>query len=375
MATGFFQKALKAFFVIANLVIAACFCLGCYAKYFPPETFWFVGFFTLAAFYFLVLLFIFFIGWIIARSKWAFLFVVTAILTYKPIVNIIPLRLPTSFSTQKQPDALRIMSWNVESFQILKYKEQPELKQQMIQLINEYNPDIACFQEMTCADADITAMYQLKDFAKALGFPYYYYAYNPVDDFYPGTHTHYGRIIFSKKPIINKQMIEPDSLDYNRTFQYIDIVNNTDTLRIFNCHLQTMKFTEDNYRYIDSISSENIKRSEGILSKLKASFPKRKIQSDRIKEEMNKSPYPILLCGDFNDVPNSYAYATIGKDLQNAFEKKGYGIGRTFSDILPTLRLDNIFLNTHFEVLQYTRIKKKLSDHYPIIADIIYKRQ
>ncbi|UAY51992.1 endonuclease/exonuclease/phosphatase family protein [Ferruginibacter albus] len=373
MATGFFKKTIKLFFVVANILVAICFCLGCYANIFFSESFWLVGFFTLASFYLLLVLFIFFVGWLFARSRWAFLFIGILLITYKPILNIIPLQLPTSFTLQKPAAALRIMSWNVESFQILNYKTQPQLRQQMIELIKRYDPDVACFQEMTTADSDKTAMYQLKDFVKDLGFPYYFYAYNILDDYYPGTHTHYGRIIFSKKPIINKQMIEPDPLDYNRTFQYIDIVNNTDTFRVFNCHLQTMRFTQDNYKYIDSISSPDIKRSEGIISKLKASFPKRKIQADRIKEEMKKSPYPVILCGDFNDVPNSYAYTTIGDGLQNAFEKKGYGIGRTFSDILPTLRIDNIFLDNNFEVAQYTRVKKMLSDHYPIIADVIYK--
>jgi len=70
------------------------------------------------------------------------------------------------------------------------------------------------------------------------------------------------------------------------------------------------------------------------------------------------------VCGDFNDVPNSYAYNTIGKGLQNTFAEKGSGIGRTFSGISPTLRIDNIFASEPFTVLQYTRIPKKMSDHF-----------
>ncbi len=69
-------------------------------------------------------------------------------------------------------------------------------------------------------------------------------------------------------------------------------------------------------------------------------------------------------------MPNSYAYETIGNGLQNAFVKKGSGIGRTFSGISPTLRIDNIFLDNRFSVQQFTRIHKKLSDHFPIITDV-----
>ena len=51
--------------------------------------------------------------------------------------------------------------------------------------------------------------------------------------------------------------------------------------------------------------------------------------------------------------------------------KKGFGIARTFSTISPTLRIDNIFADKNFTVTQFTRVKKLLSDHFPIIADLI----
>ena len=107
---------------------------------------------------------------------------------------------------------------------------------------------------------------------------------------------------------------------------------------------------------------------------LETGFLKRKIQAERIREEMDKSPYPIILCGDFNDVPNSYAYHHIGKGMKNAFAEKGAGLGRTFSGIAPTLRIDNIFVNRQFDVEQYLRVKKRLSDHFPILTDIRFSK-
>ena len=134
-----------------------------------------------------------------------------------------------------------------------------------------------------------------------------------------------------------------------------------------------MKFNPVNLQYIDNptIESEtDIEKSKNILGKFKRGFLRRKLQADRIKEEIDKSPFPVIVCGDFNDVPNSYAYETIGKNLQNSFEKKGVGLGRTFSGIASSLRIDNIFVDQHYEVNQYVRIAKKLSDHFPIITDI-----
>ena len=60
--------------------------------------------------------------------------------------------------------------------------------------------------------------------------------------------------------------------------------------------------------------------------------------------------------------------------MKNAFAEKGSGIGRTFSGISPTLRIDNIFLSDRFSVGQFIRINKKLSDHFPVIADIQFKK-
>ena len=78
----------------------------------------------------------------------------------------------------------------------------------------------------------------------------------------------------------------------------------------------------------------------------------------------------MIVCGDFNDVPNSYAYHTIGNGMKNAFAETGVGLGRTFTGIAPTLRIDNIFADIRFDVLQYIRVKKKLSDHFPILTDL-----
>ena len=153
-----------------------------------------------------------------------------------------------------------------------------------------------------------------------------------------------------------------------------DIVKGDDTIRVINLHLQSLRFSKANLEYIEkpSVEDENaaIKESKNIISKFKKGFLRRQIQADRIRAEINKSPYPVIVTGDFNDVPNSYAYHTIGGTMKNAFAEKGTGLGRTFSGISPVLRIDNIFVAETMQVQQFLLIKKKLSDHFPIIADV-----
>jgi endonuclease/exonuclease/phosphatase family metal-dependent hydrolase len=261
------------------------------------------------------------------------------------------------------------MSWNVELFNILNHKVHPEIRQEMFDLVNKYDPDIACFQEAVAGE-NKKAINYFPDIIKALKFKDYLYSYQLRDDF--DNYHHFGILVLSKFPIIRKQTMVNNPNTYNATFQFIDVVVKSDTLRIFNVHLQSLKFSQENLNYLDKgrIKTDAAAESKSVIIKIKSGIIKRASQASFIKDEMNHSPYPIILCGDFNDVPVSYAYETIGKGLQNAFVQKGSGISRTFTGISPTLRIDNIFADKVFKVTQFIRIKKVLSDHFPIVADL-----
>jgi endonuclease/exonuclease/phosphatase family metal-dependent hydrolase len=371
MSKSFLRRVSKKFFIITNIMVAVFFLLGCYAQWFNPARWWFIGFFNLGAFYLLVVLLGFIIFWLFAKPRWAIISIIAVLLAWVPLHHIFPFRVSADFTAQKSADAMRIMTWNVEHFDILEHKTHPETKQKMLELIKEYQPDIACFQEMVGADSIAKAINYIPDILQQTGFENYHYSFNPKLD-YDANH-HFGIILFSRYPIINKQTISFPPNDYNSIFQYADIVKENDTIRVFNIHLQSLKFSNDNLKYIDNPSikdAEAVKESKSIISKLKKGFVKRGLQAERIRDEINKSPYPVIVCGDFNDLPNSYAYSTIGSGLNNAFEQKGSGLGRTYSGISPTLRIDNIFTSKKMEVLQYNRIAKKLSDHFPVIADV-----
>ena len=371
MSKRILRRATKVILISCNIVVALCLLAGCYTSWFNAEKYWFIGFLTLSIFYLLIVLIGFVIFWLFAKKTLTLISIITIALCWKPLREVVAIRMPANFSIKKDSADLRVMSWNVEHFDILEHKTHPEVKDQMIDMINEYQPDVACFQEMVASDLFPSAINYVPDFKTRLKMADYLYSYNYKLDF--DSKHHFGIIIFSKYPIIKKQTMAYDQRDYNSTFQYVDIVKNADTFRVFNIHLQSLKFSHENRRYIDDPSMENendIEESKSVIVKFKVGFLKRKLQSDYIRLAMDQSPYPIILCGDFNDVPNSYAYKNIGKGMKNAFTEKGTAIGRTFYSISPTLRIDNIFMDERFTVKQYVRIKKKLSDHFPIIADL-----
>ncbi len=372
MSTSFFRRATKHFFITVNVIAAVLFLLGSYGYLFNPKYFWFIGFLTLTSFYFLLVLAAFIFFWLLIKPRRALISAAALLLAYIPIKNIIPYRLSHSFSNTKKENALRIMTWNVAQFNIMEDKNHPDIKRQMFELINGYQPDIACFQEMVAEDSTVKNHGHMDVFLQKLNFKNYFYSYNSKEDFWG--YAHFGIIIFSKYPIINKQTVGFYPNDYNSIFQYVDIVKGEDTIRVFNIHLQSLRFSKSNLKYIDkpTVEDENaaIKESKNIIAKFKKGFLKRQVQADRIRAEIDKSPYPVIVTGDFNDVPNSYAYYTIGKGLNNAFVEKGSGLGRTFSGISPVLRIDNIFVDKKMDVLQFNLVKKKLSDHFPIMADV-----
>lgn len=370
MVKSLFRRFTKKFFIVVNGIVALLFLLGCYVHWFNPSRWWLLGFLNLGAFYLWVVLWGFIFFWLFAKPRWAILSVVAMLLAWGPLQHILPFRTSQSFTVQKANNNLRVMSWNVEHFDILEHKTHPEKKLQMLDLVKQYQPDVACWQEMVGSDSMPTAINYIPDILAKAGFTYYHYAFNPKLDF-DGNH-HFGIITVSRYPIINEQTVSYPPNDYNSIFQYVDIVKGADTVRVFNIHLQSLKFSANNLRYIDN-PTLNDTESKSIISKLKNGFVKRGLQADRIRNSIAQSPFPVVVCGDFNDLPNSYAYSTIGKGLTNVFAAAGSGLGRTYSGISPTLRIDNIFVSNNMKVQQFTRIPISLSDHYPLLTDVMVK--
>ncbi len=369
MKKPFLRRFTKRILILINVALGLMFLIGANVKYFNPDHWWFLSLCTFILPYLLIILFAFFLFWLLAKPLYSLIFILIIIFSLNAIENIFAFRM-SSFSMEKSPNSIRVMSWNVEFFNILNHKTHPEKKQEMFDLIRQYDPDIACFQEVVASDK-IGAINYLPDILETLQFSEYAYSYHIKNNF--DREHHFGILILSKYPILRKQTVVNNPNDYNSTFQFVDILVNNDTLRVFNAHLQSLKFSQDNRDYLDKgapTKEQNIKESKSILAKLKKGIIRRASQAFFIKDEINQSPYPIIFCGDFNDVPVSYAYEKIGMGLQNAFVKKGSGIGKTFNSIAPTLRIDNIFVGPEFNVLQFDVNDASLSDHFPIIADI-----
>ena len=152
-----------------------------------------------------------------------------------------------------------------------------------------------------------------------------------------------------------------------------------DTIRIFNIHLQSMHFAKKDYAFIENIDQQDMDdvqtAGRNIIRKMKTANLLRSGQARDIKDEMEKSPYPVIVCGDMNDVPNSNAYQIISSDLYDAFTEKGWGIGRTFKFLSPTLRIDYVLHSKSLKVDRVQVLRSPRSDHSPVLADFILDKK
>jgi endonuclease/exonuclease/phosphatase family metal-dependent hydrolase len=242
----------------------------------------------------------------------------------------------------------------------------------MMDQIEELNADILCLQEFqTSTNPDY---YDNIDYIRRLlHYPYFYFSYDE-----DGSRQYYSSIIFSRFPIVDSGLVRYPHPTLPEVLMHADIKINEDTIRVFTTHLQSLQFRKSDYDKISSIERVEqdslISKSRTIFSKLKKGIVYRGIQARIVRDELKVSVHPTLLCGDMNDVPNSYTYTTVRGDLQDAFLKKGWGIGRTFTSLSPTLRIDYIFADKNFRVQQINRLVKSLSDHYMLVADLELKK-
>ena len=107
-----------------------------------------------------------------------------------------------------------------------------------------------------------------------------------------------------------------------------------------------------------------------ILKRLKKAYLYRAEQARELSLSIEKSPYPVILCGDFNDTPVSYSYRTISKNLEDCYGKAGRGFWTTYAGPIPGLRIDFILHSPSLSTKGFLTQKVRLSDHYPVEAII-----
>jgi endonuclease/exonuclease/phosphatase family metal-dependent hydrolase len=349
---------------VMTIISALCAVAGLFtilALYIPPRTLWVLALPGYAYFIFLFVNLFFLAYWFYFHKPncWIPLSVLIISFIYLPQNFSIHLTTPS-----KKPNELKIMSWNVKCFDLYNWTNNKVTGEIMMNLIKRENPDILCLQEFY---TDKKNLNNLEFIQHDLGYKYVHFE----KTYTLRNSEQWGVVTFSRFPIVGMRRI-PFEVNSGNACIRTTIKIQDSIYQVFNAHLQSLHFGVKDYQYIQHIKEDldlsQWDKTKSILAKFKKGYYERANQSQVITDSIESSLGTKLVMGDFNDIPMSYAYHTIGNGLNDAYVQAGNGFTPTINMYLPNLRIDFIFADTRLQCNSYKRIKKELSDHYPIIA-------
>jgi endonuclease/exonuclease/phosphatase family metal-dependent hydrolase len=359
----------KTLMVIINILVIICLLLSYAAAYISPEKYWLLAFFGIAYPVFLLINVLFIIFWILLWKKYFMLSLATVLIGYNQVQSLFPFR----FSADPVTPAgtMKILTFNVHSlYGRTNHDYDPHTPSKVMEFIAGEKPDILCIQEFYAAGHDYLSI--LDHVSSRINMEHYFFHnYYDVTD----SKKINALVIFSKYPIVRTGSVK--FMDRNTMSVFIDFISGSDTFRVFNLHLESIKFGDEDYSFYSHLTapaSEKVKITTGsvkIFGKLKKAFVLRAEQVDIMKEQIRKSPYPVIVCGDFNDTPFSYTYNTLEKGLNDSYKQAGKGFsGNTYAGKFPSFRIDYVLSDDHFAAYNYTRYRNNLSDHYPVAVSL-----
>jgi len=352
------KKALRNIFLTINLIVVFVLFTAYLSVYISPDKYWIPSLFGLAYPFILIGNLIFIGFWLLFKPRYLLMSLVTILVGWSFISRYVQFK-----GEEIEKGDVKVVSYNVKYFIGNANLTQKENADKIVSFLDEQNADIICLQEARLRKKSI---FNLPGTVKKLGSINHYQ--------YARTSTTYGSVTMTRYPIINMGEIRFEE-SRNMTI-YTDVIIENDTVRIFNVHLQSYQIDPNKYSIIDSLGidqEKDLKEVREMSSKFKKAFKMRAGQVYEIRKYIDESPFDVIICGDFNDTPVSFAYQKLRGNLTDAFVNSGKGVGRTYIGKLPSFRIDNIFYSENFESYNFKTYDFKMSDHFPISCDLVIK--
>lgn len=330
----------KIIFLI-NSVVAVFLLLSYGLAYVPPTSYALISTLSLTVPLLIVLNILFAVYWLVKLKKQVILSLLVLVLGYNHVLSFYKF---SSESTLKSEDTFSIMSYNVRLFNVYNWIDDKTIPTKIQEFVLEESPNILCFQEY-----DSTTDLDFKSYP-------FKHQTNPAKN-------KSELAILSAYKIVNSGYIDfPNSAN---SAIYTDVLIKSDTLRVYNVHLQSSGI--DANMNVETLNSE---QSNKLLKRLEITFKAQQFQAELVAAHVAKSPYKVLLCGDFNNTAYSYAYRILKGDLLDAFEISGTGFGRTFDYKYFPVRIDFILADKSFTTGTLQNYTVPYSDHFPILTEL-----
>jgi endonuclease/exonuclease/phosphatase family metal-dependent hydrolase len=354
------------FVLLLNALCAVGIVLAYLSCHVSPSTIGYLALFGLAYPFLLLGNILFVVYWFFKKRRFIWFSLIPLVLGIGHFFDFFQISSPDAALDNEK--GLKVMTWNVHLFNLYDKSNRYKKRNEMFEIIRKENADIYCFQEFYHTERQnyFTTKDSLLEMLPTK-FHHERYTHAVKGDQY------FGVAIFSKYPIIKKGYV-PFTSDVNNFCIYVDIKVHKDTVRVYNAHFQSIRFQPEDYALMDGNSQQEEIESGGkrIAKRLMIAFDKREEQVERVAASIRDSPYPVILCGDFNDTPVSYTYETLSDELNDSFVEAGSGIGNTYIGVFPSFRIDYIMHSENMRATKYETLPSKLTDHHPVVSQVVW---
>lgn len=293
----------------------------------PPKTFPWFNVLSLTFPPLMILNVMFIIFWAVFRKKRAFFFLIVSLL----LIN--PTRRWVNFSPE--------------------IKEKPNLKLVTMNIKNRSYGGGDVYEYLKVSGADVLLAQEYSSEFNVSGYPHRTDQFEIV-------------ALSSKTEIMHQEKIETSA---NGSAFFADIKINGKTIRFINVYLNPFSFDKSKVKPSEDYG-KNKRKLRYILSTLIPTFKAHQGEVNAIKQTIEDSPYPVIVAGDFNAVPNSFEYYRISENLKDVFMEVGSGNSTSFHDYKIPIRIDYVFCSEEITPVSYNVDRRaKMSDHYPVIAE------
>lgn len=291
--------------------------------------------------------------WLFWDRKWAMLSVMTLLFGISSCHKIITVSVPDSIGES----SLTVASFNANFSKPIAFAD-PSIREQMEIDFESYLKSLDDIQVLCLQEHGWRSEGHI---LRAMNFPFRH----QVDSTTVA--------IYSKVPFANKGIVDFNSNIAN-TCLWVDLDLGTDTVRIYTTHLESNRDDGVVPEVIEQEAPENMSNSAllGIVKHYQKFSAQRVSQAQQIVDHRKSSPHPSIVCGDINDTPQSHTYRVLRGDMKDTFVEEGSGIGSTFGEKIPALRIDYIFTDRSLGVSDHVISRNDYSDHYLQHAVISY---